>query len=156
MSELELKLKEILDPVAASSGLFIEKLQYAKKGKEYYLTIYVEKEDDTTSLEEVCHISELFSTRLDEIDMIQENYILDVSTSGAEKEITDFSKFSKYIGKYMYVKFKNSFSGLNDVTGTLEEVKDDMLVISYRVKTRTKTVSFEISNIAKANLAIKF
>ena len=156
MSELELKLKEILDPIADSNGLFIEKLQYAKKGKEYYLTIYVEKEDDTTTLEEVCHISELFSTRLDEIDMIQENYILDVSTSGAEKEITDFSKFSKYIGKYMYVKFKNSFSGLNDVTGTLEEVKDDMLVISYRIKTRTKTISFEISNIAKANLAIKF
>ena len=156
MSELELKLKEILDPIADSNGLFIEKLQYAKKGKEYYLTIYVEKEDDTTTLEEVCHISELFFTRLDEIDMIQENYILDVSTSGAEKEITDFSKFSKYIGKYMYVKFKNPFSGLNDVTGTLEEVKDDMLVISYRIKTRTKTISFEISNIAKANLAIKF
>ena len=56
----------------------------------------------------------------------------------------------------MYVKFKNPFSGLNDVTGTLEEVKDDMLVISYRIKTRTKTISFEISNIAKANLAIKF
>ena len=86
MSELELKLKEILDPIADSNGLFIEKLQYAKKGKEYYLTIYVEKEDDTTTLEEVCHISELFSTRLDEIDMIEENDILDGSTSGVEKE----------------------------------------------------------------------
>lgn len=156
MSELELKLKEVLTPIVNENDLYIEKLMYAKKGKDYYLTIYVEKEDDATSLEEVCHISEIISSKLDEVDMIQDNYILDVSTSGAEKEITDFSKFSKYIGKYMYVKFKNPFSGLNDVTGTLESIEGDTLTISYRVKTRTKTVSFDISNISKANLAIKF
>ena len=156
MSELNAKLKEILEPVALSQGLMIEKLEYAKKGRDYYLTIYVEKEDDVTSLDEVCQVSELMSQVLDEADVISDNYILDVSTSGAEKEIKDFTKFDKYVGKYMYVKFKNPFDGLNDVTGTLETVDGDTLVISYRVKTRTKKVSFEIANIAKANLAIKF
>ena len=38
------------------------------------------------------------------------------STSGAEKPITDFTKFDKYIGKYMFVKFKNGYQGKNDIT----------------------------------------
>lgn len=150
------KLKEVLVPVAASQGLSIEKLEYAKKGRDYYLTIYVEKEDDVTTLDEVCKVSDLLSAKLDEVDLISDNYILDVSTSGAEKPITDFTKFPKYLGKYIYVKFKNPFSGLNDIEGTLEKVENDTLTISYRVKTRTKYVDVEITNISKANLAIKF
>lgn len=155
-NSLILKLKEVLVPVAASQGLLIDKLEYAKKGRDYYLTIYVEKEDDVTTLDEVCKVSDLLSAKLDEVDLITDQYILDVSTSGAEKPITDFTKFPKYLGKYIYVKFKNPFSGLNDIEGTLEKVENDTLTISYREKTRTKYVDVAITNISKANLAIKF
>ncbi|MDD6301942.1 MAG: ribosome maturation factor RimP [Bacillales bacterium] len=150
------KLWESLNPVVVAKGLMIDKLEYAKKGRDYYLTIYVEKEDDVITLDEVCVVSDLISSELDKLDIIQENYILDVSTSGAEKPITDFSKFPKYIGKYIYIKFKFPFSGMNDITGTLEKIEDDTLTISYRVKTRTKYVDVKIDNILKANLAIKF
>lgn len=158
MSEIDEKLRQVLEPVALSKGLIIDKLQYAKKGKDFYLTVYVEKEDDlsVTSLDEVISVSELMSAKLDEVDMIQEEYILDVSTSGAEREIKNFDRLPRYIGQYIYVKFKNPFSGLNDITGTLEKVEGDVATISYRIKTRTKEISFEIANIAKAHLAIKF
>ena len=156
MTELENQILNILKPVADSVGLFIEKLEYNKKGRDYYLTIYVEKEDEATTLDDVCQVSELISAKLDEVDLIQDNYILDVSTSGAEKPITDFSKFEKYIGKYMYVKFKNGYQGRNDITGTLEKIENEELIISYRDKTRTKVINVHISNISKANLAVKF
>ena len=156
MTELENQILNILKPVADSVGLFIEKLEYNKKGRDYYLTIYVEKEDEVTTLDDVCQVSELISAKLDEVDLIQDNYILDVSTSGAEKPITDFSKFEKYIGKYMYVKFKNGYQGRNDITGTLEKIENEELIISYRDKTRTKVINVQISNISKANLAVKF
>ena len=120
------------------------------------MTIYVEKEDEITTLDDVCQVSELISAKLDEVDLIQDNYILDVSTSGAEKPITDFTKFDNYIGKYMYVKFKNGYQGKNDITGTLEKVENEELIISYKEKTRTKIINVQISNISKANLAVKF
>lgn len=156
MTELENQILNILKPVADAQGLLIEKLEYNKKGRDFYLTIYVEKEDEVTTLDDVCAVSELFGLKLDEVDLIKENYILDVSTSGAEKPITDFTKFSKYIGKYMYVKFKDGYQGKNDITGTLEKIENDELIISYRDKTRTKIINVKISNISKANLAVKF
>ena len=156
MTELENQILNILEPIANGAGLLIEKLEYSKKGRDFYLTIYVEKEDEVTTLDDVCQVSELFGAKLDEVDLVKDNYILDVSTSGAEKPITDFSKFSKYIGKYMFIKFKNGYQGRNDITGTLENVENDELIISYRDKTRTKVINVQISNISKANLAVKF
>ena len=156
MTELENQILNIVEPIANGVGLIIEKLEYSKKGRDYYLTIYVEKEDEVTTLDDVCQVSELIGAKLDEVDLIKENYILDISTSGAEKPITDFTKFEKYVGKYMYVKFKNGYQGKNDITGTLEKVENEELIISYRDKTRTKVINVQISNISKANLAVKF
>ena len=104
MSELLLdKIREILEPIINDQGLLLDNLKYVKKGREYYLEIYVEKEDDVTTLDEVCAVSDLLSKKLDEVDLIQDNYVLDVSTSGAEKPIKDFSLFPKYVGKYVFV-----------------------------------------------------
>lgn len=156
MSELLDRVKSYIEPLVNQQGLLLEKFEYQKRGKEYYLVIYVEKEDDVTTLDEVCEISDLISKKLDEINLIEDNYVLDVSTSGAEKPIKDFSKFSKYLGKYIFVKLRNPVEGNNDYTGDLEEVTDSSITLSYKIKTRRKLVTIQIENITKANLAIKF
>ena len=62
MSELLLdKIREILEPIINDQGLLLDNLKYVKKGREYYLEIYVEKEDDVTTLDEVCAVSDLLS-----------------------------------------------------------------------------------------------
>ena len=71
-------------------------------------------------------------------------------------QLSNFSKFNKYVGKYIYVKLRNPVEGLNDYTGTLEEASEEEIKLSYKVKTRTKYVTIEVANITKANLAIKF
>ena len=156
MSELLEKVKSYIEPLVNQRGLYLDKFSYEKRGKDYYLVIYVEKEDDVITLDEVCEVSEIISNKLDEIDLISDNYILDVSTSGAEKPIKDFSKFDKYIGKYITVKLRNPVEGNNSYTGTLEEVGEDKIKMSYKVKTRTKFVELLKENITKANLAVKF
>ena len=156
MSELLEKVKSYIEPLVNQRGLYLDKFSYEKRGKDYYLVIYVEKEDDVITLDEICEVSEIISNKLDEIDLINDNYILDVSTSGAEKPIKDFSKFDKYIGKYILVKLKNPVEGNNSYTGTLEEASEEKIKMSYKVKTRTKYVEILKSNITKANLAVKF
>lgn len=40
--------------------------------------------------------------------------------------------------------------------GTLEEVNEDSLILTIRIKTREKKMEFDRKKIAKARLAIKF
>ena len=55
----------------------------------------------------------------------------------------------------MCVRVDRAIQGENIIYGTLEEAYEDKIVLSYKVKTRTKKVEIEINNITKANLAVQ-
>jgi len=149
------ELRKVLEPIVTKHNMFIDSLDYKRKGKEYFLELYVERLDmSSIDLDAICELSEEVSLKLDEVDLIQDNYTLDVSTSGAEKPIKDFSKFPALIGKYMCIKVDRAIKGDNIFYGTLIEAKENSIVLSYRIKTRTVTVEITLDNITKANLAV--
>lgn len=148
-------LKPIVGEIVNAHGMYIDRFQYVKHGKEAFLELYVEKEDmSSIDLDEIVSLSDEVSLKLDELDLISDNYTLDVSTSGAEKPIKDFSKFPLLIGKYMQIKVDRAIKGENVFIGTLKEVKEHSIILSYRIKTRTISVEIELENITKANLAV--
>lgn len=155
MNTLIDELRKVLEPIVTKHNMFIDSLDYKRKGKEYFLELYVERLDmSSIDLDAICELSEEVSLKLDEVDLIQDNYTLDVSTSGAEKPIKDFSKFPALIGKYMCIKVDRAIKGDNIFYGTLIEAKENSIVLSYRIKTRTVTVEITLDNITKANLAV--
>lgn len=156
LTTLEEKLIENLNDIILKHNMVLDELKYLKKGREYVLQIYVEREDlSSIDLDEIVSLSEDLSLRLDEINLIQDNYCLDVSTSGAEKEIKDLRKLSSLIGKYLEIKLVNPIKGLNTYIGYLISADDERAVLEYKVKTRTMRVDIEISNIYKAKLTVK-
>ena len=156
MSQLLEELRKVLEPIVIKHGLVIDVLDYKKKGKEYFLELYVEKEDlSSVDLDAIVDLSDEVSLKLDEVDLIKENYTLDVSTSGAEKPIKDFAKFPSLIGKYMCIKVDRAIKGDNIFYGTLIECSENTITLSYKIKTRVIKVEIELNNITKANLAVQ-
>ena len=149
------QIKNALLPIILNKGFVLEKLSYSRKHKENYLEIEVEREDfSPISLNEIEELSKELSLKLDEIDLIDEEYMLDVSTSGAEKEIKDFKKFPLLIGRKIEVRLKDPYKGENILKGVLKSCDDNILTLTYKVKTRVYEVTLNINNIAKANLAV--
>jgi len=156
LTTLEEQLIDGLTPVVVNHNMIIDELHYRRKGKEFVLEVYVEREDlSSIELDDIVTLSEDLSAKLDELDLISDNYCLDVSTSGAEKPIKDFTKFPSLIGKYMEIKITNPIKGLNTYVGTLIKADEKVIVLEYRVKTRTLQVEIEITNIYKAKLTVK-
>lgn len=120
-----------------------------------YLRVMVDKDDEAIDLDEIMKVNDVISPLLDEADLIKSNYVLDVTTFGAEKAI-DVAKLEKYIGKYINIHLTNPYKGLNIIEGTLESVDNDKVVISYKEKTRLIKCEIVRSTIDKARLAIKF
>ena len=115
----------------------------------------VDKEDEIIDLDEIMKVNNLISPILDEADLIKTNYVLDVTTFGAEKKIK-VEALEKYVGRYVNIHLTNPYKGLNIIEGTLESVDNDKVVISYKEKTRTIKCNVVRSTIDKARLAIKF
>ena len=156
MTTLEEKIQDGIIDIVKNHNMEIDELHYIRRGKENVLEIYVERSDlSSIDLDEIVSLSEDISPRLDELDLISDNYCLDVSTSGADKSIKDFKKFPFLIGKYVQIKLINPIKGLNTYEGDLLEATDDKIVVGYKEKTRSLKVEIEIKNINKAKLTVK-
>ena len=106
-------------------------------------------------MDAIVDISHHLNDYLDEIDPIDGEYTLDISSLGAEKPLKK-EELEKYVGRYIHVHLINPIMGLNIYEGDLVAVSEDSIQLSYRQKTRTKTVDITKTNISKIRLAIKF
>lgn len=151
------EVKNLIECTLEEMGISIFEITYGKEGKDRVLRILVEKNDGTNiSLDEIIEVSERVSLLLDEKDVISDdNYMLDVASAGAEHPIK-LNDLSNYIEKYINVHLINAFEGENIYEGTLIDVNDDCISLAIRIKTRTKNITIDKSNIDRARLAIKF
>lgn len=106
-------------------------------------------------MDDIVDISNKINDYIDTIDDSESPYTLDISSLGAEKPL-HIDELDKYVGRFIHVHLINPIEGENIYEGDLVEVTSESIKISFRIKTRTKTVDIIKSNISKARLAIKF
>ena len=152
---LESTVKNLIEKPIKALGYTEVEVKFVREFGTNYLRVMVDKDDEVIDLEQIMEVNDVVSPILDEADLIQSNYVLDVTTFGAEKAI-DVSKLEKYVGKYVNVHLSHPFKGLNNIEGTLESVDNDIVIISYKEKTRLIKCDVVRSTIDKARLAIKF
>ena len=146
-------LNLIEKPIKALGYEQIE-VKYVKEFGTQYLRVLVDK-DDVIDLEDIVKVNDLISPLLDEADLISSEYVLDVTSFGAEKPI-QISNLEKYVGKYVNVHLSNPYKGLNNLEGDLEEVNPEEVTIVYKEKARKVHAKINRHDIDKARLAIKF
>ena len=152
---LESTVKNLIEKPIKALGYTEFDVKYVNEFGTNYLRIMVDKEDEVIDLEQIMKVNDIISPILDEADLIKNNYVLDVTTFGAEKKI-DVAKLEKYVGRYINIHLTNPYKGLNIIEGTLESVDNDEVIISYKEKTRLIKCELVRNTIDKARLAIKF
>ena len=148
---MELKqLEKLVSETLLESGYELVNLSLSNKT----LSIVVDRVRpiDMDAIVEVTHI---LNDLLDEVDPIEGEYTLDVSSLGAEKPLK-VEKLGDYVNSYVNVHLVNPVNGENIYEGELVSVSEETIELSFRQKTRIKTVDIQKSNISKIRLAIKF
>ena len=147
-------LKPLLEKKSQELGYELVELSSRKEKGDLILSLVVDRVEPI-DMNAISEFSNAMSSYLDEIDQSDERYFLDISSLGAEKPLK-IDELDKYVGRYVNVHVTNAVEGNNIFEGTMEEVNEDSITISYRVKTRVKKVVILQSNIYKIRLAIKF
>ena len=150
-------VKPFIEEIVKANNLNLYDLEFVKEDGTWFLRVSIERDDGSMDFEIAEVISNLVSAKLDELDPISHEYVLDVCSPGVERPIRSKEEFIKNINQYISVYLKESDDLNNDMyTGDLLEVNDEGIIISYKDKTRTKKVSIDFKNIEKAHIAIKF
>lgn len=83
--EIEKKVQELIEPIIVENNYILEKVEYVKEGKIYFLRVIISK-NGLIDVEDCVTVSKLINPILDEKDLIEENYILDVCSNGGNYE----------------------------------------------------------------------
>lgn len=139
--------RELIKDFLAENRLELYHLDFSKEGKDWYLSLYIDKlnEDgsygycDTDTCEKV---SRYLSERLDEADPIEQNYFLVVSSPGLDRELFKDEDYERFKGHKVDVSLYKPFEGSKSYTGDLLEKSDKSLKIAAEtVEKKGKSVS---------------
>ncbi len=121
-----------------------------KKKREFEMSILeVSLDGDQLDSELLAKMSEIILEAIN--DLMPDDYYLEVSTPGAERELRSLDEVIKHVGSY--VRFVSD--KYNDV-GTLEKVENEILFVKINIKGRFKVLEIPYRELNKINLAIKF
>ena len=148
-------LNEWIEPLLAENGCSLYEIEWLTNQNPPLLRISIEKINGTVDLDACALCSDVISTMLDEKDWYQNEYMLEVCSPGAEKELKNDEQIQNAIGSYVHVKFKNPKNGLDCVTGDLLEADESSVTISYKEKTRNKKIVVDKENIEFIMTAVK-
>ncbi len=148
--EIEKRFEEILKPIADKAGVSIYDVEYVKEAGEYYLRAYIDK-DGGVSIDDCETVSRALDKPLDDADMIEEAYTLEVSSPGLTRRLTKDRHLEKSLGLTVDIKLFKPLEGEKEWTGELESYTDK----SVTVKTEEKTMEFAREDLADMRLHIE-
>ncbi|QGQ96268.1 ribosome maturation factor RimP [Paenibacillus psychroresistens] len=150
-SQIKSIVEAMLQPFMDEHGFELVDVEYLKEGSNWFLRIYVDKEQGI-DIDDCGRVSEFLSEKLDENDPIPTAYFLEVSSPGAERPLKKPDDYRKVIDKQVFVTTYELIDGLKEFEGKLLSYDEETLTI----QTRKKKVNIECAKIASARQAILF
>lgn len=107
-----LSLADLIAPIATAQGLALVRVQM--NGSKAGQTLQIMAEDPATgqlTLEQCETLSRALSAMLDEVDPIEHEYALEVSSPGIDRPLTRLGDYAKWVGHDVRVKFNENIDG---------------------------------------------
>ncbi len=136
-------LKKKFSKIVNELGYYLYDVIYEKENGGYVLKVLIEN-DTFIDIDDCVKVSRVLSEELDVIDPFKEAYNLEVSSSGAERELRDSEEIKRAVGKNIHLKTIEQ-----TLEGKLLSFNGDVLEIKYKNKT-TKVDYIDVSYIRLA------
>lgn len=149
LANIEERIEHKLTPVIEDLGYKLYDVQYAKEGKDYFLRIFIEKENSDITLDDCENVNNAITDILDEEDYIKEQYFLEVSSTGVEKLIRKEKHLEENINGIITVKLFKPVNGQKEYIGKLVEFDEQILKIKLEDESIIEIERKNISQIKK-------
>ena len=148
---VENRTEELLAPIAEENGVEIYDVEYLKEGSDWYLRAYIDKPEGV-NIQDCENVSRALSDKLDEVDFIDDAYILEVSSPGLGRTLKKDKHLEKSLGEEVELRLYKPRDKQKEFTGILKSFDADSVII----ETEEEEKVFASSEIALIRLAFDF
>ena len=148
---VENRTEELLAPIAEENGVEIYDVEYLKEGSDWYLRAYIDKPEGV-NIQDCENVSRALSDKLDEVDFIDDAYILEVSSPGLGRTLQKDQHLEKSLGEEVELRLYKPRDKQKEFTGILKSFDADSVII----ETEEEEKVFARSEIALIRLAFDF
>ena len=120
----------LVEPITAELGLLLWDIRFVKEGATWILRVVIDREDAPVSINDCVDVSRRLSPVLDEADPIEQSYCLEVTSPGADRELTRPEHLAYYEGYPVSLKlYRPNENGQKELTGILLGEQEDGIAI---------------------------
>ena len=145
------RVEALVTPVADELGLYIWDVEFAKRGPDNYLTVTIDS-DEGIDIDDCERMHRAIDPLLDEADLIDKAYMLEVSSPGIERDLKRDEHYDWAIGETVELKLYAAINGTKAIKGELISFDETALVISVKGAETT----LERKNVSKAKTVFDF
>ena len=144
MTQVETKVKALIEDTIHNLGYQIYDVIYEKEGKDNYLRIFIDN-SATITLEDCEEVNNAITDMLDEKDLIKSQYFLEISSPGLERRIRSDEHLQMFINSKIEMNLFKAIEKKKIITGILKNFDKNQIT----VEVEGKDISIERSNISK-------
>ncbi len=147
MANIEEKVEQLIKTRVEELGYQLYDVQYVKEGQNYFLRIFIEKENGDIDLNDCEKVNDGINEVLDSADYIKDQYFLEVSSTGIEKVLRKDRHLESNIGNKIEVKLFKPINKQKEFVGNLKSFNEEEIILSLDNQTEIKINRKEISLI---------
>ena len=127
------KIKEIIEPILQEEQVELVEILLRREAGRQVLRLLVDK-DNGIQLSDCIKLNEKIGRVLDEGNVIQENYVIEVDSPGIDRPFKVKRDYERAIGRLVRVTLNEKILGKKEYIARLEEISDAGVKIDVKKK----------------------
>ncbi len=145
------KIQRLVRPIVEAEEMELVDVEY-KKGQNSVLRIFIDKPEGV-NVSDCTKISTQVGAFLDIEDLIENNYVLEVSSPGLDRPLKNKADYDRNKGKLIKVSLYAPLEGKKTFIGRIIGADDQKVILKEKSE---KIIDIPFAAIAKGKLKIEF
>lgn len=138
-NRVEEAVEKIAEEILANTDYELVDVEYVKE-RDWFLRVYIDKEGGI-GLDDCQEVSGLLDEKLEELNIINDRYILEVSSPGLDRALKKEKDFKREMGKVVDITLYKAIDSEKMITGKLTGYTKDIITIDETRKIALKDIA---------------
>ncbi|MDD3840514.1 MAG: ribosome maturation factor RimP [Clostridia bacterium] len=145
-------VKEMLQSFLDENDYELFDIEFKKEAGSWVLRVYIDSLKGI-SIDDCQKVSEFLSESLDQVDLIKQSYVLEVSSPGIDRPLKKDQDFERFKGETVDIKLYESKNGKKLFKGQLEGLFEGIIKIKDE---DGNILEFSRQEVASVKLSVEF